>query len=275
MRKRPVWLTLIGLVVLLAIAVFGVQLPDPVRQAIETATGVKLPGGEQGPQLTKVHLSGLPDTPDSFGAAKRLLYEQIYAGHQQTFYCGCTFGKDRRVSRRSCGVKVRQNEKRANRIEAEHVFPASDFGRQRECWRKPICKKSDGTPFKGRRCCEEADPIFKTAHNDLHNLYPAVGEINGDRSNYRWGMVEGEPRLYGRCDFEVDRSIDRAEPPERVQGDIARTYFYMSETYGLRLSDQQQKLFEAWSQQDPPDDWERERNQRIAQIQGRGNRFIE
>ncbi len=27
---------------------------------------------------------------------------------------------------------------------------------------------------------------------DLHNLVPAVGEINGDRSNYRFGMISGE-----------------------------------------------------------------------------------
>ncbi len=85
MRKRSLRLTLIGLVVVVAVAVFGVQLPDPVRQVIEEMTGVQLPGRQQGPQLMKVDLSGLPDTPDSFGTAKRLLYEQIYAGHEQTF----------------------------------------------------------------------------------------------------------------------------------------------------------------------------------------------
>ncbi len=77
MRKHPIWLTLIGLVVLTVIAVFGVQLPEPVRQAVEETTGVQLPGPQSGPQLTKVDLSGLPDTPDSFGTAKRLLYEEI------------------------------------------------------------------------------------------------------------------------------------------------------------------------------------------------------
>ncbi|MBK8327588.1 MAG: endonuclease [Moraxellaceae bacterium] len=42
----------------------------------------------------------------------------------------------------------------------------------------------------GRQCCESQDPVFETAHNDLHNLFPAIGEVNGDRSNYNWGMVE-------------------------------------------------------------------------------------
>ncbi len=143
MCKRPIWLILIGLAVLIGIAVFGVQLPEPLRQAVEEITGVQLPGSQQqGPQLAKVDLSGLPDTLDSFGTAKRLLYEEIYAGNQVMFYCGYKFRKDRSVSRCSCGVKVRQNEERANRIEAEHVFPASDFGRQRKCWREPIAGTS-------------------------------------------------------------------------------------------------------------------------------------
>ena len=49
----------------------------------------------------------------------------------------------------------------------------------------------------------------------------------------------------------------------------------MEETYGFNLSDQQQQLMTAWSQLDPPDEWERERNERIKRIQGKGNRFIE
>lgn len=49
----------------------------------------------------------------------------------------------------------------------------------------------------------------------------------------------------------------------------------MAETYGFRLSDQDQQLFTAWSRQDPPDAWEMKRNGRIKAIQGHGNRFIE
>ena len=58
-------------------------------------------------------------------------------------------------------------------------------------------------------------------------------------------------------------------------GDIARTMFYMSDTYGFNLSRQDEQLFAAWSRQDPPDGWEVERNRRIKAIQGKGNRFIE
>ena len=102
-----------------------------------------------------------------------------------------------------------------------------------------------------------------------------MGEINGDRSNYPFGELSGEARVYGDCDIEIDRDRDLAEPPDYVRGDIARVYLYMAETYNFGLDDSQRALFERWHKDDPPDDWERERNRRIEKIQGRGNRFID
>ena len=32
---------------------------------------------------------------------------------------------------------------------------------------------------------------------DLHNLVPAIGEINGDRSNFIFSEIRGEERVYG------------------------------------------------------------------------------
>ena len=116
--------------------------------------------------------------------------------------------------------------------------------------------------------------MFEAAHNDLFNLVPSVGEVNGQRSDYSWGMIPGEKREFGACNFEVDSSIRRVEPPENIQGDIARVMFYMEDTYGFRLSDQDRQLFTAWSRQDPPDRWEIERARRIMAIQGKGNQFV-
>jgi len=89
--------------------------------------------------------------------------------------------------------------------------------------------------------------VFNAAHNDLFNLVPAVGEVNGKRSDFNWGMIPGEKCAFGACNFEVDPSIRRVEPPETVQGDIARTMFYMADTYGFRLSRQDEQLYTAWS----------------------------
>ncbi|WP_353571145.1 endonuclease [Candidatus Albibeggiatoa sp. nov. BB20] len=229
---------------------------------------------------SKIDLSALPNSPSSFSGAKSKLYKKVYKGHHdKTIYCNCTFDPDKKtVDLKSCGVTPRKNAKRAGRIEAEHVFPAYQFGNFRKCWREPktVCPAEDGKKqATGRQCCEDVDPVFSRAHNDLHNLFPAVGEVNGDRSNYNWGMISGEKRSYGECNIEVDSSIRRAEPPEYVWGNIARTMFYMSHTYGVKLSDQDVKLYTAWNKKDPVDDWELERNGIIKGIQGNRNPFID
>jgi deoxyribonuclease-1 len=222
----------------------------------------------------ETNLANLPNSPKSFESAKKILYNEIYKGHDVTFYCGCDYDpKSKIVDWKSCGYIPRKNAERASRIEAEHVMPAHQFGNFRQCWREPkkVCAGKDVT---GRQCCEAEDPVFETAHNDLHNLFPAVGEVNGDRSNFNWGMVEGNKREYGACPMEIDESIRRAEPPDNVKGNVARVMFYMEDTYGFKLSDQDRQLFTVWSKQDPPDAWEIERNQRIAAIEGKENRFI-
>lgn len=99
-------------------------------------------------------------------------------------------------------------------------------------------------------------------------------ELNGDRSNFRFGMIPNEPRAYGQCDFEVDFKDRRAEPPANRQGDIARIYFYMRDQYGLRLSRQQTQLFEAWARIDPVDEWEKVRDLKIETIQGNSNCYV-
>lgn len=207
----------------------------------------------------------LAEPPGSFRQAKQLA-EEIYADHPRTFYCGCDYRREGRKLRpqpASCGYRLRKSQTRATRIEWEHVVPAWAFGHQRQCWQQG-----------GRRACRK-DPEFRRMEADLHNLVPAIGELNGDRSNFRFGLLEGEPRRYGQCDFEVDFKARVAEPAEAIRGDIARIYLYMADRYRLRLSRQQRRLFEAWHRTDPVDDWERQRNQRIRAIQGNGNPYVE
>src|SRR5690606_461782 len=109
---------------------------------------------------------------------------------------------------------------------------------------------------------------------DMHNLVPAIGEVNSDRSDFEFGVLPGEPSRYGACPIEIDFKARIAEPRDKVKGDIARIYFYMADRYNLRLSRQQQQLFLAWDKLDPVDDWERTRDQRIAQHMGHSNPFV-
>ena len=202
--------------------------------------------------------------PSSFSKSKRILAE-LYSDNPVSFYCGCDYnaqGKKLVPDWASCGYDPRKNAKRAGRIEWEHVVPAWAFGHQMQCWQ-------DG----GRRACHK-DPTFKLMEADLHNLVPAIGEVNGDRSNYSFAQLEGEPRVYGRCDMEVNFKARKVEPPAERQGDIARTYFYMRDQYGLKISRKQIQLFEAWHRMDPVDSWEIERNRLITEVQGNSNPYV-
>ena len=211
-------------------------------------------------------------SPASFSKAKKIMYQKIYSDHQQTFYCGCDYS-NRKANLNSCNYQVRKNKKRAQRTEAEHVVPAYWIAKLtpegRACW-------AQGTKLKGtsgRKYCLKNNKQFKQAHNDLMNLVPAIGEVNGDRSNYRFGMIESEARNYGSCDIEIDRSgkrgSRRVEPAVNVRGDIARIYAYMSNKYGLQLSRQFKQLMNAWNKLDPVDGWEEVRTNRINFIQTR------
>jgi deoxyribonuclease I len=224
-----------------------------------------------------------PSRPfESFGAAKKAARDGIYSGHHIDFYCGCGWtpnqtGTSGKIDATKCHYAPRKNPKRGRVLEWEHVVPAAFFGQSRACWKtgNPKCVRPNGAKFKGRACCEKVDREFARIEADLHNLTPAVGELNADRSNTRYGIVKGEPREYGSCDFEISSSGPKVtEPRDEVRGDAARIWLYMSDTYGIKLSVEQRTMFEAWSQTDPVDSWERLRDVKIEAIQGNRNPYV-
>ena len=278
-RALPKTLTgIIGLAVLAAVAYFADWIPDEYlgEPATPTATPTAPPPTAAAPPAP---VGDLPNTPNTFTAARNALYTRIYHDRRLTFYCGCSYDVNRQIDLSSCGMEHLADRPRAQRVEAEHIFPAAQFGGFRTCWRNPgdfpECVRGGGRILPGRECCQRVDPVFQAAHNDLVNLKPVVGEVNARRRDYNWGVIPGDPHEFGACTFEVDSGTRRAEPDPTVRGDIARIMMYMADTYGFRLSRQDQQLYTAWSRLDPPDDWEIERNRRIAAIQGRGNRFVE
>ncbi|WP_208976368.1 endonuclease [Polycladidibacter hongkongensis] len=214
----------------------------------------------------------------SFSGAKRLLEQRVYADAsvRHSFYCACAFDSDKQVAPQQCGYESRKNEKRGKRIEWEHIVPASRFGQPLSCWREghDDCVSRSGRSYKGRRCCAKVNASFQRMEADMHNLVPAVGELNGDRSNRPLGEVAGEQRSYGACDFEVDFATDVAEPRAAVRGEVARAYLYMRATYGLALTDAEAALYESWSAADPVSPEELRRNRLIFELQGNINPFI-
>lgn len=194
----------------------------------------------------------------------------IDADQMTTFYCGSTFDPEKHLDHSLSGFAFYKDEKRASRIEWEHVVPAYAFGHALPEWLEghPDCVKNNGKPYKGRDCAEKTNKQFQFMQADMYNLRPAIGEVNGRRSNYSFAMLDGEKRIFGICNMEIENQ--KAEPPDERMGDIARTYFYMDTAYpGLSIiSGKNEKLFAAWDAQDPVDAWECERAQRIQAIQG-------
>jgi len=202
----------------------------------------------------------------SFGKSKRLLATKVYPSHQKAFYSDCDYKvieKKLVPLPKTCGFHYRKNKKRSERIEWEHVVPAWHFGHQLHCWQNG-----------GRMTCRNTNNKFKKMEADMHNLVPAIGEINGDRSNFRYGMIEGNKKFYGEVDMEISFKDKKAEPSPSVYGDIARTYFYMRDRYGLKISKPQEKMLIAWNNLDPVSAWEKKRNTLIKELQGDDNSYV-
>ena len=213
----------------------------------------------------------------SFIKSKKILLEKVYFDHRTTFYCGSSFTNKKRVVHDGGYSPKKPSWKRAYRLEWEHVVPAHAFGHNLPEWENghPECVSSKGKSFKGRKCAEKMNESFRYMQADMHNLVPAIGEINGLRSNYPYGFIDGEKREFGACDMEIENKT--AEPPVEIRGNIARTYFYMNTAYpemGI-INKANECLFKTWDQEDPVDAWECERQKRIKAWQGNENPFVE
>ena len=213
-------------------------------------------------------------TITSFSKSKKYL-AKVYKDNPITLYCGCSF-KGKTLEFSSCGYNPKKDNKRANRIEWEHVVPAYVFGIFFSEWTvgHPKCVKKNGKKYKGRRCASKVNREFKRMEADMFNLFPAIGEVNGLRSNYPMTIIEGEERQFGKCDVEIKRG--KVEPRDEVRGEIARTYMYMDSVYPGKgiISNQNRSMFEEWNRSDPADEWECERARRIEKIQGNRNEIV-
>ena len=186
------------------------------------------------------------------------------------------------IDKKSCGYTPRNKYTkkgklniRANRIEWEHLIPAENFGRQFSCWRdgNAKCVNKKGK-YKGRKCCTKVNRQYKQMQADMHNLFPAVGELNADRKNFRFDIEAGKSGQYGACEFNVLFKQRKVRVREKLRGVIARDYLYFHQRYNMQISKQELKKFKTWNKQYPADSWERKRNSKIAKIQGNSNEFI-
>ena len=215
--------------------------------------------------LTVPALASAMDTYNQARAAMPLIYKHLDGG--STLYCGCAVhvgDRDRlRTDIKACGYVPRKDEQRARRVELEHVMPAYDFGRALQCWQQG-----------GRKNCRAVSPAFNAMEGDLHNLWPVIGEVNGDRSNYRYDAADPKPGQYGSCPVQVDFKGRRVMISHQARGIVARSYLYMADRYAIRMGDGYRRMLQAWDKQYPPTSFECARHEAIAALQGVENAYV-
>jgi len=206
----------------------------------------------------------------SFTTAKNKMYNLVFDNSGKTLYCGCDWSA-RKTNLNSCNLQSffpKKQRKRSLRTEAEHIIPASWYlkvnNKIRQC-----AVDSKQHKESAREYCQEHDIEYKQAHNDLVNLFPAVGQINSDRSNKPFvESVNNKIKNYGSCDISIgSRGII---PPTDKKGDIARIAFYMGSRYQITYSKRQVELFNKWNLQDPISAEEKAHNKRVIEVQGFG-----
>ncbi|OUR97062.1 hypothetical protein A9Q84_12075 [Halobacteriovorax marinus] len=137
-------------------------------------------------------------------------------------------------------------------INCEHSWPQSRFN--------PLMSKS----------------LQKT---DLHHLYPVNNRANSSRSNHIFAEVNGSP-INSKCKsssrgMAYGSSITAFEPPTTHKGNVARALFYFSVRFKINIDPLEEKYLRIWHEEDPVDQEERTRNQKIFEFQKNRNPFID
>lgn len=115
---------------------------------------------------------------------------------------------------------------------------------------------------------------------DLHNLHPACTTVNGEHSDKIFGEAK-DNRFYPNVSMGFPHKGEGD-----FRGDVARTVFYMYATYPeLRLVDEFTDLsylemgslstLLKWNEDDPVDEYESRRNERVYSYQGNRNPFVD
>lgn len=191
--------------------------------------------------------------PLSYTQARRVLFGELHLkqDHRGYYvscvYCEDDYHEDDFNSQPPGPWKIPD----ANKLNTEHTWPQSKF----------TSRHSKGTQ--------------KT---DLHALFPTNSSANSSRGNSPFGEVIGKFKLICGTSRRGDSALGGGsvfEPPPQHRGNVARALFYFAIRYELRISNSEETFLRAWHEQDPVDAEEEWRNQRVFEIQGVRNPFID
>lgn len=201
--------------------------------------------------------------------ASEALFE-VYQNHRLTFFCEQPFSEFGLVPIQHCT----HCPTTPVRIQWMPIVPLEKQSSHLLCYKEKLCINGQGRAYKGLRCCKEQDRFFSKMTVDLHNLVPELPFLKKQRRQYSFGLAVKPPSKNWLCQVFIDQKHKIIEPKAEIRGMIARSYLYMRDTYQLPLSSDELALFQEWHQEFPPSQWERERNVRIAKIQGNLNPYI-
>jgi hypothetical protein len=114
--------------------------------------------------------------------------------------------------------------------------------------------------------------------SDLHHLFPTDSQMNSVRSSLHFGNVVKDIETLkcpgNRVGHQASGEII-FEPPQQHKGNVARAIFYFATRYQLRISPAEEAALRQWNKEDPVDAFEYEKNDKIEQIQGNRNPYID
>lgn len=112
---------------------------------------------------------------------------------------------------------------------------------------------------------------------DIHHLYPVDSRANSSRGNIPFGEVRNESSSLCQASKRgpTANGTIAFEPPDQHKGNVARAVFYFSLRYDTIISEEEENYLREWHRLDPVDEQELIRNEKIYQIQGNRNPFID
>ncbi|MEZ4434279.1 MAG: endonuclease [bacterium] len=127
------------------------------------------------------------------------------------------------------------------------------------------------------RMSPEGTLRYSHEQSDIHHLRPTISGANSLRGSFPFGDVvqnrnlDHLPAILGVDAWGDTVFQTRAE----TRGDVARIVFYFSVRWGKPIADHEEAALRRWMREDPVDDEERARNDRVEGIQGNRNPFID
>jgi deoxyribonuclease I len=135
--------------------------------------------------------------------------------------------------------------------------------------------KTAGEPSATNMNIEHTWPQSKGAKGiakcDLHHLFPADSKANGIRGNNPFGFVLRPSWEEGGS--KTDRDVFEVRKEQR--GNTARGMFYFAIRYNMHIDDAEEATLRKWHKEDPVDQNEKKRNDRVQNFQNNRNPFVD